>query len=95
MALAIQNILGDLFASLSIIVDKPFEIGDFIIVDEYLGSVENIGLKTTRIRSLGGEQIVFSNSDLLGSRVRNYKRMQGTARRFFFWSAVSDNCGSA
>lgn len=76
VALAIQNILGDLFASLSIIVDKPFEIGDFIIVDEYLGSVENIGLKTTRIRSLGGEQIVFSNSDLLGSRVRNYKRMQ-------------------
>lgn len=76
VALATQNILGDLFASLSIIVDKPFEIGDFIIVNEYLGSVENIGLKTTRIRSLGGEQIIFSNSDLLTSRVRNYKRMQ-------------------
>ncbi len=76
VALAIQNILGDLFASLSIIIDKPFEIGDFIIVDDYLGSVENIGLKTTRIRSLGGEQIIFSNSDLLSSRVRNYKRMQ-------------------
>ncbi len=76
VALAIQNILGDLFASLSIIIDKPFEIGDFIIVNEYLGSVENIGLKTTRIRSLGGEQIIFSNSDLLSSRVRNYKRMQ-------------------
>lgn len=76
VALATQNILGDLFASLSIIVDKPFEIGDFIIVNEFLGSVENIGLKTTRIRSLGGEQIIFSNSDLLTSRVRNYKRMQ-------------------
>ncbi len=76
VALAIQNILGDLFASLSIIIDKPFEIGDFIIVNEYLGTVENIGLKTTRIRSLGGEQIIFSNSDLLSSRVRNYKRMQ-------------------
>jgi small-conductance mechanosensitive channel len=76
VALAVQNILGDLFASLSIIVDKPFEIGDFIIIGEYLGTVENIGLKTTRIRSLGGEQIIFSNSDLLASRVRNYKRMQ-------------------
>jgi len=82
VALATQNILGDLFASLSIIVDKPFEIGDFIIVNEYLGTVENIGLKTTRIRSLGGEQIIFSNSDLLSSRVRNYKRMQ--ERRVLF-----------
>ncbi len=75
VALAVQNILGDLFASLSIIIDKPFEIGDFIIVDNYMGTVENVGLKTTRIRSLSGEQIIFSNSDLLGSRVRNYKRM--------------------
>jgi small-conductance mechanosensitive channel len=75
VALAIQSILGDLFASLSIVLDKPFVIGDFIIVDELLGSVEHIGLKTTRIRSLSGEQIVFSNSDLLKSRIRNYKRM--------------------
>jgi len=75
IALAIQNILGDLFASLSIIVDKPFVIGDFIIVGEWMGTVERIGLKTTRVRSLSGEQIIFSNSDLLGSRVRNYKRM--------------------
>jgi small-conductance mechanosensitive channel len=75
VALAVQNILGDLFASLSIVVDKPFVIGDFIIVDDYMGSVEYVGLKTTRIRSLDGEQIVFSNSDLLKSRVRNYKRM--------------------
>lgn len=82
VALATQNILGDLFASLSIIVDKPFEIGDFIIVGDYMGSVENIGLKTTRIRSLSGEQIIFSNSDLLSSRVRNYKRMQ--VRRVVF-----------
>ena len=76
VALAVQNILGDLFASLSIIVDKPFEIGDFIVVGDYMGVVANIGLKTTRITSLGGEQIVFSNSDLLSARVRNYKRMQ-------------------
>ena len=75
IALAIQNILGDLFASLSIILDKPFVIGDFIILNEYLGVVEYIGLKTTRVRSLSGEQIVFSNSDLLSSRVRNYGRM--------------------
>lgn len=75
VALALQNILGDLFASLSIVLDKPFVIGDFIIIDEYMGTVEYIGLKTTRIRSLSGEQIVFSNSDLLKSRIRNYKRM--------------------
>lgn len=75
VALAVQNILGDLFASLSIVIDKPFVVGDFIIVDDYLGTVEYVGLKTTRIRSLGGEQIVFSNSDLLAARVRNYKRM--------------------
>lgn len=75
VALAVQNILGDLFASLSIVLDKPFVVGDFLIVDEYLGTVEYIGLKTTRLRSLSGEQIVFSNSDLLKSRIRNYKRM--------------------
>jgi small-conductance mechanosensitive channel len=75
IALAMQNILGDLFASLSIIVDKPFVIGDFIIVGDLMGTVERIGLKTTRVRSLSGEQIIFSNSDLLSSRVRNYKRM--------------------
>jgi len=75
IALAVQNILGDLFASMSIVVDRPFVIGDFIIVGELMGTVEKIGLKTTRVRSLSGEQIVFSNSDLLASRVRNYKRM--------------------
>lgn len=75
IALAVQNILSDLFASVSIIVDKPFVIGDFIVVGEQMGNVEKIGLKTTRVRSLAGEQIIFSNSDLLSSRVRNYKRM--------------------
>ena len=75
IALAVQSILGDLFASLSIVLDKPFVIGDFIIVDNFLGSVEHIGLKTTRLRSLSGEQLVFSNTDLLKSRIRNYKRM--------------------
>ena len=75
VALSVQNILGDLFASLSIILDKPFVIGDFLIIDDYMGSVEYVGLKTTRVRSLSGEQLIFSNSDLLKSRIRNYGRM--------------------
>jgi small-conductance mechanosensitive channel len=75
VALAAQNILGDLFASLSIYFDRPFVVGDFIIVDSLLGTVEKVGLKTTRIRSLHGEQLIFSNNDLLNSRIRNYKRM--------------------
>jgi len=75
VALAIQNVLGDLFASLSIVLDKPFVNGDFLVIGEFMGSVEYIGLKTTRIRSLSGEQLVFSNSDLLSSRIRNYGRM--------------------
>lgn len=76
VALALQNVLGDLFASLSILLDKPFVIGDFIVVGDMAGTVENVGLKTTRIRSLSGEQLIFSNSDLLGSRIRNFKRME-------------------
>lgn len=75
VALALQNILGDLLASLSIVLDKPFVVGDFLSVDDYLGTVEYVGLKTTRLRSLAGEQIVFSNNDLLQSRIRNFKRM--------------------
>lgn len=75
VALAAQSVLGDLFASLSIVLDKPFVIDDFIIVGDYMGTVEHIGIKTTRVRSLSGEQLVFSNADLLASRIRNYKRM--------------------
>ena len=76
VALAVQNILGDLFASLTIVLDKPFIVGDFIIVGDSMGTVERVGLKTTRIRSLSGEQLIMPNSDLLQSRIRNYKRMQ-------------------
>jgi len=72
IGLATQNILSDLFASLSILLDKPFEVGHFIIVGDQLGTVEKIGLKTTRVRSLSGELLVFGNSDLLSSRIRNY-----------------------
>lgn len=75
VALAVQNILGDLFASLSIVLDKPFTVGDFLIIGDLMGSVEYVGLKTTRLRSLSGEQLIFSNADLLGSRIRNYGRM--------------------
>ncbi len=76
VALAAQSVLGDLFASLAITLDKPFVLGDFIIVGEDMGAVERIGLKTTHVRSLWGEQIIFSNQDLLNSRIRNYGRMQ-------------------
>lgn len=75
VALAVQNLLGDLFASLSITLDKPFVVGDFLILGDYLGTVEHIGIKSVRIRSLSGEQIIIANADLLGSRVRNYGRM--------------------
>jgi len=73
IGLATQSILSDLFASLSIILDKPFQKGEFIAVGEMSGTVERIGLKTTRMRSIDGEQLVFSNSDLLQSRIRNYE----------------------
>lgn len=75
VALAVQNVLGDLFASLSIALDRPFVVGDFLVVGDYLGTVEYIGIKSVRLRSLSGEQIVIANADLLGSRVRNYGRM--------------------
>lgn len=75
VALALQNVLGDLFASLSIALDRPFVVGDFLAVDNFLGAVEYIGIKTTRLRSLDGEQIIISNGDLLKSRVRNFGRM--------------------
>ena len=76
LALAVQNILGDLFAALSIVLDKPFVVGDPITVDGLGGTVERIGLKTTRVRSNSGEQIIFSNGDLLKSRIRNFRRLR-------------------
>jgi len=76
IALAAQTVLGDLFSYFIIFFDRPFEIGDFIIIDSYMGSIEHIGIKTTKVRSLGGEQLIFSNSDLTNSRIRNYKRME-------------------
>lgn len=75
IAMAVQGILSDLFGSLTIALDKPFEVGDFITVGEFKGTVEKIGLKSTRVRSNTGEQLVLSNGDLLGSRMRNFGRM--------------------
>jgi len=82
IALAIQTVLSDVFASLAIGFDKPFEHGDFIVFGDIAGSIEHIGLKTTRLRSLGGEQIVCSNTILLQQTIHNYKRMQ--QRRIVF-----------
>ncbi len=87
VALAVQNVLGDLFASLAIVFDRPFVIGDFLVVGDLMGTVERVGLKTTRIRSLSGEQLVFANTDLLGSRIRNYGRMY--ERRVLFSVGVA------
>jgi small-conductance mechanosensitive channel len=87
VALAVQNILGDLLGTLSIILDKPFVVGDFIVVDQYMGTVENVGLKTTRVRSISGEQIILPNGDLLKARIRNFKRL--VERRVVFVTNVS------
>lgn len=87
VALAIQNVLGDIFCSVAILMDKPFEVGDFIIVGDMLGTVEKIGIKTTHVRSLSGEQLIFSNADLVSSRIRNTKRMK--ERRVVFSFGVT------
>ena len=87
IALAAQNILGDLFNYFVIFFDRPFEIGDFIVVDDKRGNVEYIGIKTTRIKSISGEQVIISNSDLTNSRVHNFKRME--KRRILFTLGVT------
>lgn len=87
IALAAQNILGDLFNYFVIFFDRPFEVGDFIIIDDKKGTIDHIGIKTTRVISLSGEQLVFSNSDLTNSRIHNYKRMQ--RRRIVFTIGVT------
>ena len=89
IALAAQSVLGDFFSYFIIFFDRPFEIGDFIIVGDLKGTVEYIGLKTTRLSSLGGEQLIFSNQDLTSSRIKNYKRMN--RRRISFQFGVTYN----
>src|SRR6202000_1106496 len=87
VALAVQTVLSDLLASISIAPDKPFVIGAFRSVDDYQGTVEHIGVKSTRLRSLSGEQIIVSNTDILKARVRNFGRMR--ERRALFQFGVS------
>jgi len=87
VALAAQNILGDLFNYFVIFFDRPIEIGDFIVIDDKNGVIEKIGIKTTRIKTLSGEQLVVANSDLTSSRIHNYKKMQ--RRRILFGVGVS------
>jgi small-conductance mechanosensitive channel len=82
LALAVQTVLGDLLASMSIAFDKPFTLGDFLTIDDCQGTVEHIGVKSTRLRSLNGEQIILGNADILKSRVRNFGRM--SERRSLF-----------
>jgi len=86
-ALAVQNILGDVFASVSIALDKPFVVGDFIILGDEMGTLEFVGVKSSRIRSLSGEQIIVGNADLLSTRVRNYGRLR--ERRVVFTVGVT------
>lgn len=87
IALAAQNILGDLFNYFVIFFDKPFEVGDFVVVDDKKGTIESVGIKTSRIRSITGEELIISNSDLSNSRVHNFKRME--RRRVLFLLGVT------
>jgi small-conductance mechanosensitive channel len=84
VALAAQAVLGDLFSYFAIVFDRPFAIGDFIVVDTYKGTVERIGIKTTRVRSLDGELIVFGNANLLANRIRNFRPMERRRVEFRF-----------
>ncbi|HEY9239106.1 MAG TPA: mechanosensitive ion channel family protein [Burkholderiaceae bacterium] len=95
VALAAQSVLGDLFASVAIAADKPFEVGDFIVLGSVAGTVELVGIKTTRIRSLGGEQIVMSNTELLKQTVSNYKRLRERRIVFGFGVGYDTSAGQA
>ena len=87
IAFALQNILADAFSALSIYFDKPFEIGDFVVVGEFSGTVKKIGIKSTRIQLLQGEELVMSNAILTSSSVRNFKKMR--KRRIVFGFGVT------
>lgn len=87
VALAVQNILSDIFSSFTIYFDKPFEIGDFIIIGTEMGTVQKIGLKTTRIKALQGEELVVSNKELTSARIQNFKKMQ--QRRIVFTLGIT------
>ncbi len=95
VALAVQNILGDIFSSFSIYFDKPFVAGDFIVIGDHKGTVKKIGLKTTRIESVDGEEIIVSNKELTSSRIQNFKRMQKRRSLFVLkvdYATTNDQC---
>ena len=91
IALASQGLLQDLFSYFAILLDRPFELKDFIIVGDYLGTVEYVGIKTTRLRSIDGEEIIIANADLTSSRIRNYKRMKPRRIAFKFGVVYDTN----
>ncbi len=93
VAFASQAVLADLFSFLVILFDRPFELGDFIIIDDLMGTVEHIGVKTTRLRSLNGEQLIISNTNLTNARVRNFKRMR--QRRIVFKLGITYQTSTA
>ncbi|MEM8810584.1 MAG: mechanosensitive ion channel family protein, partial [Cyanobacteria bacterium P01_G01_bin.38] len=93
VALASQGVLQDLFSYFAILFDRPFEIGDFIIVGDFIGTVEHVGIKTTHMRSISGEQLVLANTDLTSTRIRNFRRMQ--RRRIVFSIGVTYETGYA
>jgi small-conductance mechanosensitive channel len=76
IAFALQNILSDIFSSFTIYFDKPFEVGDFIIIGKDMGTVKTIGIKSTRIQTLQGQELIVSNRELTGTRINNYKKME-------------------
>ena len=92
IAFAAQSILSDFFCFFTIVFDHPFEVGDFLIVGEQMGTVEHIGMKTTRLRALGGEQLILSNTDLTSSRINNYKTLE--QRRVLFTIRVTYDTSS-
>lgn len=87
VALALQNVLSDLFSSFSILFDKPFTVGDYIDTGSVSGTVEKIGIKTTRLRASSGEQVIVSNAELTSTSIQNYKRME--ERRMVFTIGVT------
>jgi small-conductance mechanosensitive channel len=88
IALALQNILSDLFSAFSIYFDRPFEIGDFIVIENYSGTVKKVGIRSTRIKLLQGEEMVISNKELLSQPVRNFKKLK---RRRILFNLIVDN----
>jgi len=93
IALGLQTILSDLFCAFVIYFDKPFKEGDFIIIGPDMGVVKNIGVKSTRIQALQGQELIMSNTELVNSRVNNYKQME--KRRISFDFGVKYNTGKA